>query len=113
MSNTYTWSITALDCIPDLDGKLNYVVVAHWTCTGTDGTFSGSVYNTATFVVDPTKSDYVPYADLTEVEVVSWVQASLGADTVDAVYRSIDQQIQAQIDPPVVTPPLPWVPASE
>lgn len=114
MSNTYTWTISALDCIPDLDGKLDYVVVAHWTCTGTDGTFSGSVYNTATFVVDPQKSDYVPYADLTEEMVVGWVQETLGTDTVEAVYRSIDTQIQGQVSPTIVTPPLPWqTPVSE
>lgn len=109
MANSYTWIVTQLDCLPDLDGKTDYVVVAHWTCQGTDGTFTGSVYNTATFVVDPQKSDYVPYADLTEVEVVAWVQDSLGSDTVDAVYRSIDQQIEAQVNPPIVSPKLPWV----
>lgn len=108
MSNVYAWSITAMDCIPDVDGKTDYVVVAHWTCTGTDGAFSGSVYNTATFVVDPQKSDYVPYADLTEEMVVGWVQETLGTDTVEAVYRSIDTQIEGQVNPPIVTPPLPW-----
>lgn len=108
MSNSYTWLITSLDCIPNVDGKTDYVVTAHWTCQGTDGTFSGSVYNTATFVVDPSKPDYVPYADLTEAEVVSWVQASLTPEGVEATEQAIDLQIQAQINPPIVTPPLPW-----
>lgn len=108
MSNSYTWLISSLDCIPDVDGLTDYVVIAHWTCTGTDGTFSGSVYNTQSFTVDPAKPDYIPFADLTEAEVISWVQDSLGSDTVDAVYRSIDQQIEAQVNPPIVTPPLPW-----
>lgn len=108
MSNTYTWSIAALDCIPDLDGKMDYVVVAHWTCTGTDGTFSGSVYNTQSFTVDPAKPDYIPFADLTEAEVISWVQDAMGEDGVNATYANIDSQIENQVNPPIVTPPLPW-----
>lgn len=108
MANTYTWLITALDCIPNVDGKTDYVVVAHWTCSGTDGTYTGVVYNTATFTVDPTKADYVPYDQLTEAEVVLWVQESLGNDTEQAVYRSIDTQIEGQANPTIVTPPLPW-----
>ena len=113
MANTYTWSISALDCIPDLNGKLNYVVVSHYTCSGTDGTYTGSVYNTVQFQVDPEKPDYVPYADLTEAEVITWTQAALGEETVAAVYTSIDTQIENQVNPPIVTPPLPWVAPTE
>ena len=108
MANTYNWTISALDCIPDLDGKLDYVVTAHWQCIGTDGTFTGQVYSTQSFTVNPDKPDYTPYADLTEAEVVGWVQAALGEEGTAAVYTSIDTQIQNQIDPPIITPPLPW-----
>lgn len=108
MSNSYTWSITALNCIPDLNGKLDYVVVSHWTCSGTDGTYTGSVYNTVTFNIDPDKPNYVPYADLTEAEVVAWTQEALGPDVVQAVYDSINAQIETQVNPTIVTPPLPW-----
>lgn len=108
MTIQYTWTITALDCIPDVDGKLNYVVVAHWTAAGTDGTYSGSVYNTATFAVDPEKPNYTPFDQLTEAEVVSWVQASLTPEGVAATEASIDTQIENQINPPIVSPSLPW-----
>ena len=108
MSNLYTWSITAMNCIPDLNGQVDYVVVSHWTCTGTDGTYFGSVYNTATFNVNPQKSNYIPYADLTEAEVIQWTQDALGQDVVQAVYASIDAQIETQVNPTIVTPPLPW-----
>ena len=108
MSNSYTWSITALDCVPQVDGLTDYVVVAHWICTGTDGTFSGAVYNTQSFTVDPAKPDYIPFADLTEAEVISWVQAAMTPETVSAVYANIDTQIENQVNPTIVTPPLPW-----
>jgi hypothetical protein len=108
MANQYVWTITALDCIPKVGDLTDYCVVAHWTCTGTDGTYTGSVYNTASFEVDPSRPDYTPYNELTEAQVVGWVQAALGPETVAATYTAIDTQIENQVNPPIVTPPLPW-----
>jgi hypothetical protein len=108
MTITYTWTINALDCIPDVDGKTDYVVTAHWSCAGTDGTYQGFVYNTASFVVDPDKADYVPFSDLTEEQVVGWVKGSLTEDGVAATEAAIQTQIQNQLTPPIVHPPLPW-----
>ena len=82
---TPVWNITALNAIPSIDGLENYIVTAHWDCTATDGQYSGRVYSTTSFEVDPNKPNYVPYADLTEIQVVEWVQASLGAETVAAL----------------------------
>lgn len=101
-----------MDCLPTAGSLTDYVVVSHWLCQGTDGTYTGAVPGTVTFVVDPYKTDYVPYDQLTEAEVVVWTQDALGFDTVQAVYRMIDTQIQGQVSPPVVTPPLPWDPSS-
>lgn len=109
MSNTYTWSISALDCIPNVNGETDYVVVAHWACDGDDGDgHIGRVYTTQSFAVNPAKTNYVPFADLTESQVIAWVQDAMGAEGVDAVYSSINTQIENQINPPIVTPPLPW-----
>ena len=99
---------TTLDCKPDVDGKVDYVVTAHWDCTATDDTYSGRVYNTTSFEVDVDKPDYIPYADLTEEQVVAWVQASLVAETVAATEANVLQQIEYQINPPIVSPALPW-----
>lgn len=108
MSNTYTWTISALDCIPDVNGKLDYVVVSHWSCSGTDGTYTGQCYSTVSFPVNPDKPDYIPYADLTEAEVIQWTQDALGEEQVAAIYTSIDTQIEDQVHPKQITPPLPW-----
>ena len=51
MTTTITWTITALDCIPQTPEGADYVVTAHWTCSGTDGTYNGSVYSTCSFPV--------------------------------------------------------------
>lgn len=106
--NTYTWSISQLNCIPQVGDLTDYCVVSHWSCTGTDGTFSGQVYSTVSFTVNAQKSNYIPYADLTEAEVIQWTQDALGAEQVAAIYTGIDTQIENQVNPPLVTPPLPW-----
>lgn len=105
---TNTWDILAMDCKPDVNGMLDYVVTAHWTLSATDGTYTGSVYGTASFEVDPTKSNYVPYVDLTLDKVVAWTQAALGVEQVASYEKCVADQIEAQINPTIVTPPLPW-----
>ena len=103
---TITWKIEAMDCTPQEGELIDVVIVAHWRCNGTDGTFSGSVYGTAAMGLpsDP----FTPYEDLTEAQVVGWVQASIGAEGVAAAEAAVVQQIANQVNPPVVTPTLPW-----
>ena len=50
---TNTWNIVAMNCKPDVDGMLDYVVTAHWTLSATDGTYTGSVYGTVSFEIEP------------------------------------------------------------
>ena len=105
MTTTTTWTVTAMDCYPQEDGNTDVVFTVHWTCAGTDGTYNASVYSTCS-VPTPTGSSFTPYADLTQEQVLGWIWAN-GVDQ-SATEAAVDQQIQAQINPPVVTPPLPW-----
>ena len=101
---TITWKIDALDCKPQ-DGELTDVVVtAHWRCIGTQDTYSESVYGTASFPAP--NSSFTPYADLTLNQVLGWVWAN-GVDK-DAIEAAVQSQINNQINPPIVNPPLPW-----
>jgi hypothetical protein len=106
MTTTFNWQITAMDCYPEFDGKTDVVFVCHWTCYGTDGTYNGSVYSTCSVTLDPS-APYTPYAQLTQSQVLGWIYAN-GVDQT-ATEAAVEQQIQNQINPPVVTPPLPWV----
>lgn len=105
MATTFNWVITALDCIPQTPEGADCVVTAHWTCNGTDGTYNGSVYSTCSFPA-PTGT-YIPYADLTQDTVLNWCWAN-GVDQA-ATEAAVQQQIDNQINPPIVQPPLPWV----
>ena len=103
MATTITWSITAMNC-STLEQNPDTVIVCHWTCSGTDGTYNASIYSTCS-VPSPTGS-FTPYADLTQSQVLGWCYAN-GVDKT-ATEAAVEAQLQAQINPPVVTPALPW-----
>ena len=108
MSITYNWSISQLDCDPNVQGEADYVVCIHWRCDGTDGTYSGSVYNTQSFEVKPSNPNFVPYASLTEAIVVGWLKDALTPEGVKATEDAIAQQIENQVHPKIISPTLPW-----
>lgn len=107
MAITNTWAVVQMDAYPEYEGEPDVVFTVHWTLTGTDGTYSGSVYGSVGVSLAE-GATFTPYADLTEAQVISWVQDALGEDAVMGYEANVAQQIADQIDPPVVTPPLPW-----
>jgi len=104
MATVITWNISQLDCLPQSAEGADYVVTAHWQCNGVDGDYSGSVYSTCSFAV--VEGAFTPYADLTLDQVLGWVWAN-GVDKT-ATEAAVEGQIEAQKNPPVVSPPLPW-----
>lgn len=109
MSITYTWKITGLK-VRDEGEKLNSVVQTYWEKTGTDengntGTFIGAT----PFTVDPSDDSgpFIPFEQLTEEDVISWVKTIV----VNEYEQHVNSQIQKQIDDkinPVRNEPLPW-----
>lgn len=100
-----TWTVTAMDCYPQQGDETDVVFNVHWTCSGVQDTYSASIYSTCT-VPAPTGAAFTPYADLTQDQVLGWVWAD-GVDK-DATEAAVQQQINSQINPSVVTPSLPW-----
>jgi hypothetical protein len=103
MATTITWSITAMNC-STTEQNPDTVILCHWTCAGTDGTYNASIYSTCS-VPSPTGS-FTPYSDLTQSQVLDWCYAN-GVDKT-STEAAVEAQLQAQINPPVVTPALPW-----
>lgn len=101
---TITWNISQLDCVPQAPEGADYVVTAHWRCNGVDGDYNGTVYSTVGFAV--VEGAFTPYASLTLDQVLGWIWDN-GVDK-DATEAAVEQQIQNQINPPIVAPPLPW-----
>jgi hypothetical protein len=69
-----------------------------------DADYSGTVYATTSFPV--VQGAFTPYADLTLDQVLGWVWAN-GVDKA-ATEAAVEGQIEAQRNPPIVAPPLPW-----
>jgi hypothetical protein len=107
MAVVYTWNVVQMDCYPEFDGETDVVFTVHWTLAGEEAGFSGSVYGSVGVTLDE-GATFTPYADLTLAQVVGWVQDALGVEQVASYEANVAQQINDQVVPPVVTPPLPW-----
>ena len=105
---TITWSIEQLSCYPQEFNETDVVFSAAWRVNGTDGTYNATVYGSQSVAPYTEGAPFIPYADLTQAEVIGWVQDMMGSEQVAAINANIEQQIENQVNPPVVTPPLPW-----
>lgn len=115
MALTYTWKIKSLKKQDDPSAELNDIIVqTYWECTGTDSDGNAGTFHGATPFepdqVDP--ANFTSYEDLTEAQVLSWIQAVVNGNP--GYKAHIDEQIQKQIDA-VVRPmtevnsdALPW-----
>lgn len=110
MAVTYTWAVTGMKVLASAGPLSNYVVNVQWTKTGTDENGNTGVFNGATpFQPDPTQPDFVPFDQLTEAIVLSWVQPVVTGMYEEHVNAQIAKQIADKIDPITdVTPP--WAP---
>ena len=103
--NTYTWKIESLDCKPDGEAKI--VSCIHWRLKGDNGTNTTEVYGSQV-IENNTENTFIDYEALTKNQVIGWVQESMGIDAVTKLQESIDSQLEALANPPIVKPPLPW-----
>jgi hypothetical protein len=104
-----SWIIERL-LVRKVEGTLTDVVItADWRCNGSQDNYSGTCYGSASFA--PPSGSFTPYDQLTEQQVLDWCFAN-GVDK-SAIEANVSLQIENQIDPPVIAPPLPWLPPVE
>ena len=109
MATTYDWNCRTVDCYPTDQSYTDVVYNVHWIVTGTSDTLDpdGNAY-TATSIGTQTIStdditDFTPFADLTNADVVAWTKEAMGADQVTALETNIQSQIDSEITPTSVT----------
>lgn len=107
MANEYKWVISCLECYPEHEGKQDVVFVCHWRRQATDGTHNADIYGSQSVTLEP-DAPFTPYANLTEAQVIGWLEAAFGDEQLAAQKAALDKQIEDQINPPVIRPPLPW-----
>ena len=106
---TLSWIIERLLVKPTEGPNTDVVITADWRCNGTQDNYSGTCYGSASF--QPPSGDFTPYDQLTEQQVLDWCFAN-GVDKT-AIEANVTAQINDQINPPVIAPPLPWLPPVE
>ena len=110
---TILWLIERLLVKPTEGPNTDVVITADWRCNGTETTgsgdtektYSGTCYGSCSFA--PPTGSFTPYNELTEQQVLDWCYAN-GVDQA-AIEANVTAQIENQINPPVVSLPLPWV----
>jgi hypothetical protein len=102
---TLSWIIERLLVKPTEGSLTDVVITADWRCNGTQDQYSGTCYGSASFA--PPSGSFTPYEDLTEAQVLGWCWSN-GVDQA-AIEANVTAQIENQINPPVIAPPLPWV----
>ena len=105
MATTYTTTINSMYTLNT--PEQGFVVNVLFTVSGTDGTNTASIDGNIQFT-DQVESDYIPYDQLTEAEVIGWINSA--TNNQENYYANIDGQIQSMITPPVspASQPLPW-----
>jgi hypothetical protein len=109
MSNTtYIWKVTRMSVLLEQAGESDVVVLAAYDVTGTQDKTTASVNGLQQFTY--TGGAFTPYEDLTEEQVVGWIQSALGESGVNSIYACIDGQISSILNPPPSpqVAPLPW-----
>ena len=104
MATTFTTTISRMFTVQQPDP--NYVVNVWWTVTGVDGAYTASSGNNVTFDSSQQQGPVIPYDQLTEAIVISWIPA----EDIASSQTIVQGQINSLINPPV-TPqntPLPW-----
>lgn len=102
---TLSWIIERLLVKPTEGSLTDVVITADWRCNGSQDQYSGTCYGSASFA--PPSGSFTPYEDLTEQQVLDWCFANGVNKT--AIEANVSLQIANQINPPVVSLPLPWV----
>jgi hypothetical protein len=101
MTTINTWAIANLER-ETADG---FVFVAHYTVDAKDGTYSAGAYGSIGF---ERPDNLIPFADLTEAQVIGWVQDALGEDKVTEVLAALQSQLDQQHTPTKATG-VPWI----
>ena len=101
-----SWIIERLLVKPTEGTLTDVVITADWRCNGSQDNYSGTCYGSTSFA--PPSGEFTPYPDLTQDQVLGWCFAN-GVDQA-AIEANVSAQINDQINPPIIAPPLPWLP---
>jgi len=105
---TTNWVISAMECRVHEENMDDVVIIVHWRYQARElheeKEYFAETYGAAS-VGMPDPENFTPYDQLTEEQVVGWLEAELD---VPAMTASLQENIDLQINPVVVTLPPAW-----
>ena len=107
MTIEFTTTITGMEAYPIKDSVPLYVFRVYWNYLGKDEKFETAMQGSTDIPASDPQSA-TPYADLTQEQVMGWVQEYTPAWTWAEYTDKISAWIVAQYTPSVVSPALPW-----
>ena len=108
MANTYAWNINALDTLISHDSNSNVIHTIHWTLKVTDDN-SNTAETIGTHSVEYDADNFTEYNDLTEADIISWLEASETGLDVAAIKANLDARVEEIATPTQRTFYLPFV----
>jgi hypothetical protein len=112
MELTYTWKVTNLKKLDNIEGLSNVAVHARWSRTGTDADGNSGEFNGATplRLPDSGSSEFAPFEELTESQVIGWIKGEIASKPgyEEHIVSQITRQINAKKNPVVEVSLLPW-----
>jgi hypothetical protein len=101
------WTIHQLERKSD-DG---FVLNVHWRYAMIDydkeKTYYADTYGVASFTENTESESYIPYENLTEEIVISWVKDYIGQEQLQEIELNLSTQIEQQKKPTILVG-LPW-----
>jgi hypothetical protein len=104
---TFTWNIAQLE----REANDGYVFTAHYTVDAVSGdqVYRAGAYGSIGF--ERPEEGMIPFADLTQEIVVTWVQHQLTGEKVAEIEAALQKQLDEQRNP-TVAQGLPWAAAA-
>lgn len=106
--NTYAWQILSMDVRPLLDGQTDVVVRAQWQITATDPVVGDTAGTQGFTQFSVPSGSFTPYGNLTEAQVIGWVQDAMGPSQIAELQIFVDNLLISNRLPPITQLPLPW-----
>ena len=101
MAPTYTLKINSIECVTGEDGRTGVVARIHWRYVGSLEDKEAAFWGSTDLIFDPDQP-FIPYSDLSESQVASWVTTSWSDDQKALYEKLINEQLH------YVPNPLPW-----
>lgn len=107
MNINYTWIFNNFKVQKVQDTLTDVVITMDWHRIAQADSFSANIYGQINLAA-PDPSNFTPFEQITEQQVIDWVTAALTPERVAQYDADLASNLENQQNPPVVILPAPW-----